>query len=68
MALGKVKTVTGKGFGFIQTDEAEKDVFYHESTLEGDLQDRKLKVGDNVSFDIEKTDRGLNATNIKLQA
>jgi CspA family cold shock protein len=68
MALGKVKTVTGKGFGFIQTDEAEKDVFYHESKLEGDLQTRKLQVGDNVSFDIEKTEKGLNATNIKLEA
>jgi cold shock protein len=66
MATGKVKTVTGKGFGFIATPDAEKDVFYHENNLEGELATRKLQVGDDVTFDIETTEKGLNATNIKL--
>ncbi|MBP9759596.1 cold shock domain-containing protein [Candidatus Dojkabacteria bacterium] len=66
MAVGTVKTVTDKGFGFINTDESEKDVFYHENSLTGDLEVRKLRVGDKVSFDIEKTQKGLNAINIVL--
>ncbi len=67
MATGTVKTVTDRGFGFITTDEADKDVFYHENSLEGELKMRKLRVGDKVSFDIEQTEKGLNAVNIVLQ-
>jgi cold shock protein len=66
MEQGTVKTVTGKGFGFITKEGAEKDIFYHENSLEGDLAVRKLKVGDAVTFDVEETPKGLNATNIKL--
>lgn len=66
MAVGTVKTVTGKGFGFISTDESEKDIFYHENSLTGDLVIRKLRVGDKVSFDIENSPKGSNATNIAL--
>lgn len=67
MAQGTVKNVSDRGFGFIKTDESpDKDLFYHESTLTGELADRKLKVGDVVEFEIEKTDKGLNAVNIQL--
>ncbi|MBD3362717.1 cold shock domain-containing protein [Candidatus Dojkabacteria bacterium] len=66
MAKGTVKTVTGRGFGFIETEEAEKDVFYHENSLEGELAVRKLRKGDVVTFDIEETEKGLNAINIEL--
>lgn len=65
MANGTVKTVTDKGFGFISTG-AEKDVFYHESVLEGELATRKLKVGDKVTFEVEETQKGLSAINIRL--
>jgi CspA family cold shock protein len=67
MASGTVKTVTGKGFGFISTEGSEKDIFYHENSLEGDLATRKLRVGDKVSFDVEETQKGQNAVNIKLE-
>lgn len=66
MAQGTVKTVTDRGFGFISTDASDKDVFYHEKSLTGDLQTRKLRVGDKVSFDVEQTERGMNAANIEL--
>ena len=66
MEKGTVKTVTDKGFGFITKEGSEKDIFYHENSLEGDLANRKLKVGDVVSYDVEETPKGLNATNIKL--
>ncbi|HRX43675.1 cold shock domain-containing protein [Candidatus Dojkabacteria bacterium] len=66
MEQGTVKTVTDKGFGFITKEGSEKDIFYHENSLEGDLAVRKLKVGDVVTYDVEETPKGLNATNIKL--
>ena len=67
MANGTVKTVTGKGFGFIKTEGSDKDIFYHENSLEGDLATRKLQAGDKVTFDIEETAKGKNAVNIKLE-
>ena len=67
MASGTVKTVTDKGFGFITMEGSDKDIFYHERSLEGELAIRKLKVGDMVSFDIAETPKGQNAINIKLQ-
>jgi len=66
MEKGTVKTVTDKGFGFITKEGSEKDIFYHENSLEGDLANRKLKVGDVVTYDVEETPKGLNATNITL--
>ncbi len=66
MEQGTVKTVTEKGFGFISKEGSEKDIFYHENSLEGDLAVRKLKVGDVVTYDVEETQKGLNAINIKL--
>ncbi len=66
MEQGTVKTVTDKGFGFISKEGSDKDVFYHENSLEGDLAVRKLKTGDVVTFDVEQTEKGINATNIKL--
>jgi cold shock CspA family protein len=66
---GVVKTVTDKGFGFIQTSAPEaggKDIFYHEKSLTGDLAFRKLKVGDKVEFEIEEGMKGKNAVSISL--
>ena len=66
METGTVKTVTDRGFGFISREGSDKDLFFHENSLEGELATRKLKVGDNVTFDVEETPKGLNAVNIKL--
>ncbi len=66
MEQGTVKTVTGKGFGFITKEGSEKDVFFHENSLEGDLATRKLQEGDKVTYDVEESPKGLNAVNIKL--
>ena len=66
MAQGTVKTVTDKGFGFISQEGSDKDIFYHENSLEGDLAERKLQAGDVVSFDVEETPKGKNAVNISL--
>lgn len=66
MEKGTVKTVTDKGFGFISKEGSDKDIFYHENSLEGDLATTKLKVGDEVTYEVEETPKGLNAVNISL--
>ena len=66
MEQGTVKTVTDKGYGFITKEGSDKDVFFHENSLEGDLAVRKLKVGDVVTFEVEETPKGINAITIKL--
>ncbi|KHO13746.1 csp2 protein product [Latilactobacillus curvatus] len=51
-----------KGFGFI-TGEDGKDVFAHFSAIQGDGY-KSLDEGQAVSFDVEDSDRGPQATNI----
>jgi CspA family cold shock protein len=60
---GTIKKLTDKGFGFISSDEVEKDVFFHSSALK-DATFEDLREGDNVTFEVEETDRGLNALNV----
>jgi len=66
MASGTVKTVTGRGFGFIDQEDSDKDIFYHETSLEGELAERKLRVGDKVKFEVEETEKGPRAVKIEL--
>lgn len=63
---GTIKRLTDKGFGFIGDDaNPGKDVFFHNSALVG-VQFTDLKEGDAVTFDIEQSDKGPRATNVKL--
>jgi CspA family cold shock protein len=50
-----------KGYGFIQGED-EKEIFVHRSSVpEGTL----LNEGDKVEYEVEDSDRGPKATNIK---
>ncbi|OBX24106.1 MULTISPECIES: cold-shock protein [Bizionia] len=49
-----------KGFGFINVNETDEEIFVHKSNLID-----KIKKSDKVTFKIEKGDRGLTATNVK---
>ncbi len=57
MAVGTVKWFNiQKGFGFIQPDSGEKDVFVHISAVER-AGLAKLVEGQKVSFDLERDQR-----------
>ena len=63
--LGAVKWYSGKkGYGFVQRDDGEKDVFIHASAVKA-AGFRYLSEGDKISFDLEDGPKGPNATNFK---
>ena len=62
---GKVKWFNGtKGFGFIEREDKEKDVFVHVSAVRDAGLDYIIE-GDEMSFEVEDGPKGPNAT--KLQ-
>ncbi len=65
MAIGTVKFFdAAKGFGFIQPESGEKDVFVHISAVQNAGMDT-LSEGQRVSFEVV-TERGkLAASNLK---
>lgn len=65
MTTGTVKWFNSeKGYGFIAPDDGSADVFAHFSNISGSGY-RNLEEDQKVSFDTERTDRGLTATNIQ---
>jgi CspA family cold shock protein len=66
MATGKVKWFNNaKGFGFIQEDGCEDDIFTHFSTIQMEGY-KTLKAGQQVEFDLETGPKGLHAANVSL--
>ncbi len=63
MQQGTVKFFNeAKGFGFIAPADGSKDIFVHSSGL----NTHSIRENDQVVFDIQKGERGLNAINVKL--
>jgi len=64
LAQGTVKWFNDrKGYGFINQEEGE-DVFVHFSSID-EAGFKSLSEGDRVSFDVEESDRGPEAKNVK---
>ena len=62
MSNGTVKFFNNsKGFGFITPDDGGKDLFIHQSGLIDQITE-----GDKVSYDVEESEKGLNAVNVKV--
>ena len=65
---GKVKWFNGqKGYGFIEREDKEKDVFIHVSALR-DADMKGLEEGQALTFDIEEGPKGPNAVNLQKSA
>ena len=61
MANGEVDFFNDTGgYGFISTDDADEDVFFHMEDVGGP----DLEEGQEIEFDIEKAEKGPRATNV----
>jgi len=51
MPKGTIKRLMDRGFGFIQTEEQEEDLFFHRNALEG-VEFASLREGQEVEFEM----------------
>ena len=64
MVKGTVKWFNDrKGYGFINTEDG-RDIFVHFSSIDA-TGFKTLSEGDQVNFDVEESDRGPEAKNVK---
>ncbi|VAX25330.1 Cold shock protein of CSP family [hydrothermal vent metagenome] len=64
MCVGKVKWFNNaKGYGFIQEEGKEDDVFVHYSAIGGEGY-KSLEDGQDVQFEISEGPKGLHAKNV----
>lgn len=61
---GTIKKLTDKNFGFISQEDGAKDLFFHANNLDG-VDFGQLREGDAVTFEVEKTEKGDAAVNVK---
>ena len=61
---GKVKWYNPtKGYGFIEREDKEKDVFVHSSAAQA--ASLELNEGDQLTFDVETGEKGPSAVNLQ---
>ena len=66
MAKGEVKWFNNaKGWGFIIPESGGDDIFVHFSAVAGTGY-KTLVAGQIISFDLERGERGLHATNVTV--
>jgi CspA family cold shock protein len=65
MLYGKVKWFNPrKGYGFIEREDGQGDVFVHFQDIVGDGY-RTLQEGDRVKFEVTQSPKGDKATNVE---
>lgn len=52
-----------RGYGFIEIEGEEKDLFFHSNDLQG-VDFNSLKEGDKVTFEIKEGPKGPAAVNV----
>jgi len=66
MATGKVKWFNGtKGFGFITPDDGGKDLFVHQTEIQGEGF-RNLNDGDAVEYEVGEGQKGPCANKVQV--
>ena len=61
---GKVKWFNPtKGYGFIEREDKQKDVFVHSSAAQ--TASLELNEGDQLAFDVENGEKGPSAVNLQ---
>ena len=64
MAQGKIKRLTDRGFGFIDTGGGQ-DLFFHMSNVQG-VAFEQLREGQAVTYDVGQGPKGPRAENVRL--
>ncbi len=64
MSKGVIVRKNEKGFGFIKSEDQEKDLFFHANDVEGTSFD-ELNEGDEVSFEMGSSEKGPKANNVQ---
>lgn len=68
MATGIVKWFNNaKGYGFIQPEEGEQDIFVHFSSIQSEGY-KTLREGQTVSYESQEGPKGLQATNVTFNS
>ncbi len=68
MATGTVKWFNeSKGFGFIVPAEGGDDIFVHCSAIEGEAGGKLLE-GQTVSYEVETSPKGLQASKVTVDS
>jgi CspA family cold shock protein len=63
MVKGTIKRILSiRGFGFIEREGEDKDLYFHWSKTQDDFY--YLREGDEVEFDVEETQNGPQAVNV----
>lgn len=63
MQKGKIARLMDKGYGFIQVDGSDKDLFFHSNELKNASFD-DLKEGDMLEFEVTEGQKGPQAVNV----
>ena len=58
---GTVTFLSEKGYGFITEEKSKENIFFHENNCT-----EQIKKGNRVSFEIERSPKGLSAIDIKV--
>ena len=59
------RVIRDRGFGFIRSTDGQ-EIFFHRSSLQG-LNFDDLSEGDAVEFDVEQSEKGPRAANVRSQ-
>ncbi len=63
MNKGTIVRIMDKGYGFIKTDDSDKDLFFHSNEVQN-TDFNSLKEGDPVEFEITEGQKGPQAVNV----